>query len=327
VTAPALKPFPANLTIQQQVDLLTRPETNPTRYAPFEHAASYPFRPNATAWSRVNAWWLAESAWLAYWHDAAAVQSVHDRRQTGLTTQLIDAGGTQCYLTSSDDFAIVAFRGTQPDAWPDVFADVDFPPVPWTEHGLRAYVDQGFMKTLNAVGGPLDEAIHGLMPGCRLWFTGHSLGAAIATLAASRYQSATAGIYTFGSPLVGNQSFAAAFNASYHDGMMSRSFRYMNDHDVVTHVPSGPLAFPHGRFTHVDEARWITGDGNVGTQFLNPTNIVQDVFGTPRFLLHTINEGMAARLPAIPDALTDHTPLYYVLHTWNDLAKYFPVDG
>jgi len=116
-----------------------------------------------------------------------------------------------------------------------------------------------------------------------VWFTGHSLGAALATLAASRYQ--TAGVYTFGSPLVGNQSFAAAFNAVFHDGAGSRSFRYVNDHDVVTQVPPGPLAFPHGRFTHVDEPRGISRDGNVGTLPSAPPNFIQDVFGTPRFLI------------------------------------------
>jgi triacylglycerol lipase len=324
MSTPALKPFPADLTVQQQVDLVIHPEVNLTHYLPFEEAATYAFRPDLTVWSRVNAWWLAESAWLSYWHDLAAVQAVHDRQATGLQCQLIDQGGTQCYVSSNDVFAIVAFRGTQPDAWRDVFADAAFPAVPWTEHSVRGHVDGGFKKALDVIHGGLAEALARLAPGCKVWFTGHSLGAALATLAASRYQ--TAGVYTFGSPLVGNQSFAAAFNAAFHDGADSRSFRYVNDHDVVTQVPPGPLAFPHGRFTHVDEPRGISRDGNVGTLPSAPPNFIQDVFGSPRFLLHTINDAMAARLPVVPDALTDHTPLYYVLHAWNDFAKHSPAD-
>ncbi|MGH9310695.1 MAG: hypothetical protein ACRD1U_15070, partial [Vicinamibacterales bacterium] len=66
---PARKPLPSNLTLDQQRELLLRPERNTTGHVPLEEASRYPFQARATGWSRVNAWWLAEASWLAYWQD------------------------------------------------------------------------------------------------------------------------------------------------------------------------------------------------------------------------------------------------------------------
>jgi triacylglycerol lipase len=323
---PELKPFPANLTLQQQIDLVAHPETNPTGYAPFAHAADYPFRPEATLWSRVNAWWLAESAWLAYWRDEAAVQAVHDRQRTGLTSHLVEGNSTSCYVASCGAFAIVAFRGTRPDKWNDIFTDVNYPTVPWPDQGDGAFVHEGFKQALDAIRVPLERALAALPAACKVWFTGHSLGAALATLAGSRYRASTAGVYTIGSPLVGNQNFAGAFNETFTGGKAQHSFRYVNDHDAVTDVPPELFAFPHGRYTHVEEERWISHDGNVGTTPATLPDFVQDIFGTPLFLLQTIEHALGGGLSVLPAALTDHTPLYYVLNIWNDFAKNFPND-
>jgi triacylglycerol lipase len=318
---PELKPLPANPSLQQQTDLLTRPETNPTRYTPFEHAADYPFSPDATEWSRVNAWWLAESAWLAYWPDQAEVRAVHDRQHTGLTSHFIVQDSTACHVASCDAFAIVAFRGTRSDSWKDIFTDAEYPTVPWSDEDRAAYVHEGFKTALDSVRNPLEAALGALPAGCKVWFTGHSLGGALATLAGSRYRDRAAGVYTMGSPLVGNQNFAGAFNQAFGSGNARRCFRYVNDHDAVTDVPPELFAFPHGRYAHVEEERWINRDGNIGTTPPTLPDFVQEVFGTPRFLRQTIEKALEDPPSLLPDALTDHTPLYYVLNIWNDFAR------
>ena len=114
---PQKKTFPHGLTLQEQHQLLTHPETNPTRYVPFENASTFKFRAEASTASRVNAWWLADAAWLAYWSDKDAALKMF-RDGAGLTAEYAAEEGAEAYFASCPDFAIVTFRGTQPDTGP-----------------------------------------------------------------------------------------------------------------------------------------------------------------------------------------------------------------
>ncbi|MCK7478059.1 MAG: lipase family protein [Candidatus Moduliflexus flocculans] len=68
-------------------------------------------------------------------------------------------------------------------------------------------VHRGFKSALEEVWDDLFPYLKALQGrGCRIWMTGHSLGAALATLAADRYGEVQ-GVYTFGSPRVGNGRF------------------------------------------------------------------------------------------------------------------------
>jgi pimeloyl-ACP methyl ester carboxylesterase len=177
------------------------------------------------------------------------------------------------------------------------------------------------------VQADLDALMARLEPGCRVWFTGHSLGGAAATLAAYRYREVAGGLYTFGSPLVGNERFARALTGA----LGARSVRYVNDHDVVTRVPPAPFAFPNGLFTHVDHGRWIDDAGAVSASPPGRPQFVRDIFGRPNVLLDIIdlhqldlaNLRPGRRQPTLPDGLADHTPLYYALHCWNDFVERF----
>jgi len=315
---PKKKPLPTNLTIDAQRKLVFHPATNPTGHTPFEDAQMHRFEPDAAAWSQVKAWWLAEASWLAYWEDESEIARVY-REQAGLSScDLIAAKGTECVLAWCPAFAVAAFRGTQPDDWQDIFNDATFATIPWD----IGHVHGGFAHALDVAGPDLDRAIDRLPSGCRVWFTGHSLGAALATLAAYRYRGAAGGVCTFGSPLVGNGVFAGLFGAAF----ARRSVRYVNNNDVVTHVPPEPLALPNGLFTHVDHLRSINKDGQVGTTAGALPHFVQDVFGRANVLLEMIALHEAGVRLSLPAALSDHTPLYYVLHCWNDFAAHAPDD-
>jgi triacylglycerol lipase len=313
---PVKKKLPENPSLAVQHQLLFHPETNPTNYVPFQDARTYTFEPDATALSRVNAWWLADAAWLAYWHDESAVRQVF-ADNTGLPNgELVASGGTECYVAWCDAFAIAAFRGTQPDDWNDIFDDARYVAVP----GDAGRVHKGFLHGLDVVRNELERVLAKLPPRCRLWFTGHSLGAALATLAAYRYRDRNPGVYTIGSPLVGNGVFAATFG----EVMDERSFRYVNDHDIVTHVPPPPFALPHGLYTHVDHLRWITKDGHIGSTAPTLPHFVRDVFGRTNAVLDMVRRHEADARLDLPAALADHTPLYYALHCWNDFVSHSP---
>ena len=92
----------------------------------------------------------------------------------------------------------------------------------------------------------------GNVGGCSL--PGHSLGAALATLAASDVVSTMgfpeAKVYTFASPRVGDKAFAAEYNHMF----MGRSFRIANTCDLIVAMPFPVpfLGFLGGYFTHVE---------------------------------------------------------------------------
>ena len=298
---PNKKELPKNPSFELQRDLLIRPDSNPTGYTPFEDAAAHTFVPTATTWSRVNAWWLADASWIAYNHDAKAVRDVFRSRAGMESCQLIDGGGTQCYLAHRDSFAIVTFRGTQPDEWNDLFDIVRFGTKTWD----AGRVHEGFADALDVIWGPLEKALNDLEDR-HVWFTGHSLGGALAALAAFRRRDWVAGLYTFGCPRIGNGAFAALLDGAF----MEKSIRYVNDHDAVTHMPPEPFAFPHGRYTHISHLRSINKDGQVGTTEPTVGHFALDVFGDTRFLLDIVNLVQQDVRITLPDTLVDHTPLY-----------------
>src|SRR5258705_7411841 len=190
------KDFPRDPSFELQRALLVHPEPNPTTYVPFEDADQHPFVPDPHEWSRANAWWLADASWLAYAHAESDVRRTFLERANVPSCELIDHSGTQCYLAHGDSFAIVAFRGTQPDDWKDLFEIVRFLPTPWDV----GRVHTGFADALEAVWGPLERSLDAPPARSKVWFTGHSLRAALATPVAPRPCAPAAGPYTFAAP-------------------------------------------------------------------------------------------------------------------------------
>lgn len=77
-----------------------------------------------------------------------------------------------------------------------------------------------------------------------LWLTGHSLGAALATVAAYRFMSIgvpVQGLITFGSPRVGTQIFTGYMLRRFiRAGSRLNVIRFQNNNDGVTRIPSMP---------------------------------------------------------------------------------------
>ena len=90
-----------------------------------------------------------------------------------------------------------------------------------------------------------------------IWVTGHSLGAALATLAVADIVTNTnylgAIMYNFASPLVGNQDFVDFFKSKLGTGKCNDgntnsnecSWRVVNTNDVVPTVPPAKLGYFH----------------------------------------------------------------------------------
>ena len=121
--------------------------------------------------------------------------------------------------------------------------------------GVGVKVHSGFLLAYLAVRSDILLAIKNLKPR-HVYVTGHSLGAALATLAAlaaldiqlhsglSGYSSFQVTMYNFGSPRVGNSVFAGLYNALVRD-----SHRVVHDSDPVTQLPFSWLK--PGQYVHI----------------------------------------------------------------------------
>ena len=140
-----------------------------------------------------------------------------------------DRDGAQAYIFGNDDDRVIVCRGTEPNDWNDIKADLDLATVIAETAGR---VHRGFKREVDDLWPRLEQAlVNNTRP---LWFTGHSLGGAMATICAGRcqlsyIQSNPRALYTYGSPRVGNRR--------YVNYVHIEAYRWVNNNDIVTRVP------------------------------------------------------------------------------------------
>ncbi len=284
------------------VDLVLHPEEDQS-YFFFEGAATNTFQANPPGGiPRVNAWWLAETSLVAY-QEAPRAAAIFNAAE--LQCEPLVSDSTEAYVVYGSDFVVAVFRGTQPDQWKDIVTDVQMALVPWPTGGL---VHRGFRAALDSIWPALTDSLSRLSAGRTVWFAGHSHGAALATLAADLYPG-TRGVCTFGSPRVGDPTFAAALTAKF----AMRMLRFVNNHDIVTHVPP-----PLFGYTHIDLRRLIARDGTISNQSPTLQHFFSTLIGAPEQLLTLVKAIEDGTSGFTPSFLLDHMPKAYAIWTWND---------
>ena len=235
--------------------------------APFDK-----FNPNTTRWVPANALALAHAARLAYANkgDVADQIEAWGFPRSGFvffespnSDQLLD---TQAFLTANDETVVLSFRGTQPDTVQDWLTDLN---AVFRQFKV-GLVHKGFYDALNAIW---PDVLAALIParaaGQSLWITGHSLGAALACLATARLvfeeRQPVSGLHTFGQPRTGNPEYARAFDQAMGD----KTYRFVNDQDIVTRVPPRELLYQHvGRLMFFDGKGRLQNDDHFWNRFL-----------------------------------------------------------
>jgi hypothetical protein len=196
----------------------------------------------------------AEMARLAYVEEVGRLESYLRRGGFRLLGNY-DQGGTQAFVAESGAGDVVlAFRGTQGKDPRDVIADGRLVPTTWTTPAGDTQVHEGFARALL----PHWPGIETLLPvhPHRLMFTGHSLGAALATLAASLRRPDY--LATFGSPLVGHADFVQSLGDLLHH-------RFVGCCDGVTLVPPPALGYVHGgALFYIDRHGAVRGSPSEG---------------------------------------------------------------
>jgi len=142
-----------------------------------------------------------------------------------------DKDGTQVILVNMKSALILAFRGTEATSLKDIKADAK---AVTTRCESGGNVHSGFKEAFDTVAVQvqqyLDKPEYAEKP---LYITGHSLGGALATIAAKRlsHEGGIAACYTYGSPRVGDEDWI--------DDIKTPIYRVVNAADCVTMLPPG----------------------------------------------------------------------------------------
>lgn len=250
---------------------------------------------DASDYSCVNAWWLAEISRLIYREGVEEVPHFAGNSRRGILNSVqleevtfIQKPLAQCAIVrplnpADPHFVVLVFRGTHNLL--DWLTDLETEPVAWPPAPGR--VHEGFRDAFASVADQIDSALAQFT--CPAFFTGHSLGAALATLAASRRPPRA--VYTFGSPRVGDAQFLTTCG-------QTRFYRVVDSRDFVATMPPTLLGFEH-----LGELHYMTRDGRF---LVDPTDQQMDA----EQLFHSWRH--PAHLLEPPEDLVDHSPINYV---------------
>lgn len=205
-----------------------------------------------------NAWTLANAANLAYKTESQIGKALQGASWAMEKHRFFDhPAGTQAFVAARGEHLLLAFRGTEPGEIEDWMTDANARQV---GDGDLAF-HKGFHEALDTVWKRIEGYLRPQLADKTLWITGHSLGAALATLAAHRLCAAghdPVFVYNFGSPRVGNPAFYQAYRPI--------TYRFVNNNDIVPHIPfkTQPVGLRLYHYKHVNSMRYFDRHGNLG---------------------------------------------------------------
>tara|TARA_B110000285_G_scaffold71230_1_gene82073 strand:+ start:19343 stop:20122 length:780 start_codon:yes stop_codon:yes gene_type:complete len=149
--------------------------------------------------------------------------------------KLFDNDGTEALCLKTGKTIILVFRGTEPNEMKDVMADINIiPRIPANEK--QGIVHSGFALALDKIWPQVESYLDGIyQEGDCIYISGHSLGGALATVAAARSKYVCQ-VYTYGQPRVGSKKYA--------DNVKSRIYRHVRGCDIVPSIPFG-IVYKH----------------------------------------------------------------------------------
>lgn len=266
--------------------------------------------PYTTRLTRGNAYWMARIAQSVFIKtpshapdEAGILKDLKDDDPDFIKVTGADKNSAQAVLIEHRDYWCFAFRGS--DEMRDWLDNVNAFPT----RILFGEFHRGFARSTDDVWEPLferylvgrqaDRAAGRPRP---IFLVGHSLGGAMATVAAAKLlhiDHPFTSVYTFGQPRAMTLETARIFNNEARD----RFFRFQNNGDIVTRVPSRLMGYSHvGICLYIAQDKRIHDDIGLWFRFL-------DTLGG------AVEAASAIRL----DAVEDHAMIDYLdaIRAWN----------
>lgn len=232
---------------------------------------------------------FAELSQIAYYKKAEATKLA---KKVGFTTvEFYNIKGAEAYRFMNKHDLVIACRGTQPTQYNDIKADARAFPVVAETIGR---VHGGFKGEVDKLWNLIKEDIEREQKKRSVWLCGHSLGAAMSTIVASRCKGDNVlvdpkELHTFGSPRVGWRSYLNNFPFTH--------YRWVNNADIVTRVPF--LIFG---YVHHGQCQYFNHYGNLRN--LTGWQRIKDVW---RGIIRGLFKGKL-------DSFSDHSMVQYVKH-------------
>ena len=181
----------------------------------------------------LTAWWAANLSHAAY----CPLERIRVMTKgRGELLQVFENRTQMAYAVLIHDTIFLVFQGSQSNE--DTVLDIKF--FPKSESGCL--VHRGFQKALDIIWDQIVGFLSQLSDE-KIIFTGHSLGGALAQLAALRHTPSE--IYTFGAPRVGTSTFVNQLTAPH--------WRFVNCTDLATWAPPAMFGFRHhGEIVFID---------------------------------------------------------------------------
>jgi pimeloyl-ACP methyl ester carboxylesterase len=203
----------------------------------------FSFVPNQNIATSETAFWMMWMAMRSFTSEHAT--TAQEIRKTGFIKYQAfhdSVTGLQGFLAGNAKGMVLTFRGsTEITDW---VIDAALPLIDGDILGLSGKVHAGFAYSLRSQWTHIEAAINRFGGYNKpLYIAGHSLGGALATLAAYKlahegYQ--VRGLYTFAAPRSGDREYAD-WGAGLLEG---RHFRFINDRDLVPRYPPRAESIP-----------------------------------------------------------------------------------